>query len=60
MTTSAVSPLRQRRSGPRLRCSKNHLYSSTSSVRKRIDCGTTRPSALAVLRFRTLSNFVGS
>ena len=36
------------------------LYSITSSARSRIDGGTARPSALAVLRFRTISNFVGN
>src|SRR5215468_9100902 len=36
------------------------LHSITSSARTRIDDGTTRPSALAVLRFRTISNFVGN
>src|SRR6516225_11162938 len=33
----------------------SHLHSITSSARSKIDCGTVRPSALAVLRFRTLS-----
>jgi hypothetical protein len=35
-------------------------HSITSSALSRIDCGTVRPSALAVLRFTTNSNFVGS
>src|SRR5262249_54574673 len=35
-------------------------HSITSSARSRIDGGTVRPSALAVLSFRTISNFVGS
>ena len=35
------------------------LYSITSSARSKIDCGTLSPSALAVLRLRTISNFVG-
>src|SRR6516165_2268467 len=34
-------------------------YSVTSSARTRIDRGTSRPSALAVLRFTTISNLVG-
>src|SRR5271154_3868370 len=35
-------------------------YWITSSARKRIDCGTTRPSASAVLLLITNSNRVGS
>src|ERR1700733_12620370 len=35
-------------------------YSITSSARSTIDCGTVRPSDLAVLRFMANSNFVGS
>src|SRR5215469_1048217 len=34
-------------------------YSITSSARPRIVCGIVRPSALAVLRLMTSSNFVG-
>src|SRR6516164_2909824 len=34
-------------------------YSMTSSARARIDGGTVRPRALAVLRLTTSSNFVG-
>ncbi len=34
-------------------------HSMTSSARARIDCGTVRPSALAVLRLTTSSNVVG-
>src|SRR5690242_20830408 len=34
-------------------------YSMTSSARARIDCGTMRPSALAVFRLMTNSNVVG-
>jgi len=34
-------------------------YSMTSSAPARIDCGTVRPSALAVLRLMTNSNLVG-
>src|SRR6516162_7673714 len=37
-----------------------NLYSITSSARSKIDCGTVRPSALAVLRLTTISNFVGN
>ena len=36
------------------------VYSITSVARSRIDGGTARPSALAVLRFKTISNLVGS
>ena len=36
------------------------FHSITSSARSRIDGGMARPSALAVLRFTTISNFVGS
>jgi hypothetical protein len=35
-------------------------YSITSSARNRIEVETSRPSALAVLRFNTTSNLVGS
>jgi hypothetical protein len=31
-----------------------------SSARTKIEVGTVRPSAMAVLRFTTISNFVGS
>ena len=34
-------------------------YSMTSSARCRIDCGTVRPSALAVCRLMTSDHFVG-
>src|SRR6516164_7611006 len=36
------------------------FHSITSSARSKIDGATARPSALAVLRFRTISNFVGN
>src|SRR5262249_43579435 len=36
------------------------LYSISSSARSRIDWGTARPIALAVLRFTTISYFVGN
>src|SRR6516164_10395541 len=36
------------------------FHSITSSARSRIDGGTARPSALAVLRFRTIWNLVGN
>ena len=35
-------------------------YSMTSSARSRIDGGMARPRAVAVLRFTTISNFVGA
>src|SRR6516165_1705553 len=40
--------------------SKTGPYSITSSARSSIDGGMARPSALAVLRFTTISNFVGN
>src|SRR5262249_10316874 len=39
--------------------SEGSCYSLTSSARARIDGGTVRPSALAVLRLTTSSNLVG-
>jgi hypothetical protein len=39
--------------------SKQHRYSITSSARASSDGGTSRPSALAVLRLITSSNLVG-
>ena len=39
------------------RCAR---HSITSSARSIIDGGMTRPSAVAALRFTTISNFVGS
>ena len=38
---------------------RNDVYSITSSARRRIDSGTVRPIALAVLRFRTNWNLTG-
>ena len=40
------------------RCSKEHTYSITSSARASSVGGTSRPSALAVLRLMTSSNLV--
>jgi hypothetical protein len=40
-------------------CHAGHAHSITSSARARIDCGTVRPSALAVLILMTSSNVVG-
>src|SRR5205814_2049243 len=37
----------------------SQFHSITSSARASNDCGTVRPSALAVLRLITNSNFVG-
>jgi hypothetical protein len=37
-----------------------NLYSITSSALSRIDCGTVRPSALAVLRLTAISDFVAN
>src|SRR5262245_40823776 len=42
-----------------MRCSNQHRYSITSSARASSVGGTSRPSAFAVLRFITRSNFVG-
>jgi hypothetical protein len=43
-----------------MRCSKQSLYSITSSARARKDSGMVSPSALAVLRLITSSTFVSS
>src|SRR5262249_33988938 len=62
----AVALLRARHHRPRRRAPepRDELsppdHSITSSARRRIDCGTVRPSALAVLRFTTISNLVGN
>src|SRR6516164_241818 len=42
-----------------LRCGKERRYSITSSAVASSVCGNVRPNVLAVLRFRTRSNFVG-
>ena len=42
-----------------MQCSKQHLYSITSSARESSDGGTVRPIAFAVLRLMTNSNLVG-
>jgi hypothetical protein len=50
------------RFGPKadiLRCSRDWRYSITSSAVASSVCGNVRPNVLAVLRFRTRSNFVG-
>jgi hypothetical protein len=41
-------------------CRRAPLYSITSSARSIIDGGMARPRAVAVLRFTTISNFVGN
>src|SRR5262249_58838543 len=43
-----------------VRCGERRRYSITSSARDSSDCGTERPSALAVLRLMTSSYFVGA
>jgi len=43
-----------------MHCSKQHLYSITSSARPSSADGTVRPSILAVLRFITVSYLVGA
>src|SRR6202022_3815030 len=48
----STAPTQSRRAASR--------YSITSSARSRIDGGTARPSALAVLAFKAISNFTGS
>src|SRR6516165_6133208 len=58
--------LRPRRTWPRRRAPEPRDeflpsdHSIASSALSRIDCGTVRPSALAVLRFTAISNFVGN
>src|SRR5262249_46000533 len=57
--------LRPRRERPCRRAAEERddlaaFHSITSSARSRIDGGTARPSAFAVLRFTTISNFVGN
>ena len=63
--TPAYDP--QRLFAQRLTCKRHKpqlsglaAYSITSVARNRIDRGTARPSALAVLRFTIISNLVGS
>jgi hypothetical protein len=51
---------RQRRRAPEPRDELPTPHSITSSARSKTDCGTVSPSALAVLRLTTISNFVGS
>ena len=41
-------------------CDHLRRHSITSSARASSACGTTRPSALAVLRLITVSNLVGA
>src|SRR5262249_43930208 len=62
----AFGLLRARHPRPRRRAAKpgDELpafdHSITSSARSRIDCGTVRPSALAVLRLSTVSYLLGA
>src|SRR5262249_46145568 len=62
----AVALLRPRRGRPSRRAAeeRDELPSSndsiTSAARSRIDGGMARPSAVAVLRFTTISNLVGN
>jgi hypothetical protein len=63
----AVALLCARREWPRRRAAEPsdevappHRHSITSSARSIIDGGTARPSAVAVLRFTTISNLVGN
>jgi hypothetical protein len=60
-----LSLLRARRERPCSRAAKQRdelasLHSITSSARRRIDCGSLRPSALAVLAFTIISNLTGT
>src|SRR4051794_33357417 len=50
---------RDRRDGPKQGLKHHHLYSITSSARASSIGGTSRPSALAVIRLMTRSNLVG-
>jgi hypothetical protein len=57
--------LRTRRERPRRRSADKRddlaaVHSITSSARTKIDGGTVRPSALAVLAFTAISNFTGT
>src|SRR5262249_5195736 len=61
----AVALLRACRERPRRRAAEERdrlatIHSTTSSARGIIDGGMARPSALAVLRFTTISNLVGN
>ena len=62
---AGVTPGRTRAPRPRtraartLRVGRARAHSMTSSARTRKDCGIVSPSALAVLRLMTNSNFVG-
>jgi hypothetical protein len=60
-----LRPLRQQSTRPRRRAAKPHnerapLHSMTSLTRASSECGTSRPSAFAVLRLITNSNLVGA
>ena len=62
--TDVLVLLRARRERPRCRASEQRdelapFHSITSSVRNRSDSGIVTPSALAVVRLMTRSNFVG-
>jgi hypothetical protein len=61
----ALDLLRARRERPCRRTAEKgdelaSVHSITSSARSRIDGGTARPSAVAVLRFTIISNLVGN
>ena len=54
-----LDPKRPIREADIVRCGEIRRYSSTSSAVASNVCGNVRPNVLAVLRFRTRSNFVG-
>src|SRR5262249_40639525 len=62
----AVALLRSRRERPCRRATEERVelappnHSITSSARSRIDGGMARPSAVAILRFTTISILVGN
>ena len=58
LNCEVLRPLRRQHFQPRKRCSRSH--SITSSARASSDCGTSSPSALAVLRLMTSSYLVGA
>jgi len=59
-----LRPRRERPRGSRAAEQRDELaataHSITSSARNKIDGGTVRPSALAVLAFTAISNFTGT
>jgi hypothetical protein len=62
LVASAVASASEAIGHPAVRAVRRRapVYSITSSARTRIDGGIASPSALAVLRFTTISNLVGN